>query len=383
MPNYQDESSVPPPKQDLEASPDEPSSSATPPVPSVALDLKTISLTGLFLIAFFFTLYSAKSLFLPIVISALLGFLLDPVVRSLQSIGIPRSSASALLLIVFLGFLGLGLQQTLGPAKKWIDSSPRSLHQIRVKVKRLMKPVEEVSQAARQVGELAQMQGGGQGDKPLEVSSEPSLDQSLFDGTQNLLFGLGVVMILTHFLLSTGDRLWEKLIQLLPRTRDKIRANSIARQVQQDLSAHLLTITLINLALGGAVALTCYFFEMPNPLLWGAMATLLNFVPYVGAVTGALILGGASFITFDHLLTAVALPLIYLALTTLEGTLITPMLLGRRLSLSPTVIFLALFFWGWLWGIAGALLAIPLLLSMKIVCDNSRRLRPLGELMSR
>ena len=377
MANPQDESAASPTA--------DPGAGSEPPRPtqrsSSSVDLKTVSLVGLFTITFFFTLYSAKSLFLPIVISALLGFLLDPVVRSLQSIGLPRSSASALLLIAFLGFLGLGLQQTLEPAKKWIDNSPRSLRQIQVKVRRLMKPVEEVTQAARQVEELTK--AGGSGEKPLEVRSEPTLDQSLFDGTQTLLFGLGVVMILTHFLLSSGDRLWDKMIQLLPSARDKRRANAIARQVQRDLSAHLLTITLINLALGGAVTLACYLFEMPNPFLWGAMATLLNFVPYLGAATGALILGGASFITFDSLLTAVAVPLTYLALTALEGSLITPMLLGKRLSLSPTVIFLSLFFWGWLWGIAGALLAIPILLSLKIVCDRSERLKPLGELMAR
>lgn len=345
------------------------------------LDLRTVSTTGLFVLAFFYTLYFAKSLFLPIVVSVLLSFLLGPVVDALHARGLPKGMASALLVFVFLAVAGIGLHQALKPAKSWLAEAPKNLKSVERKLRDLLKPVEEVSEAARQVEELAKLPNAdGKEAEPVEIDPSPSLRETVFDGTQDLIFGLGVVMVLTHLLLASGNRLLTKVLRLLPRTNNA-QAMEVARRVQRDLSAHLLTVTAINFGLGAVVAAVTFFAGLPNPILWGVMAALLNFVPYLGAAVGAVILTVASLLTFDEVWTALLVPAAYLLATALEGTLVTPMLLGRRLALSPTVIFLALFFWGWIWGIPGALLAVPLLLSLKIICDSSEDLRPLGDLL--
>ncbi len=343
-------------------------------------DLRTLSLTGLFLIAFFFTLSVARGLFLPIVVAVLLTFLFDPPVRYLDRRGVPRGLASALVLLVFIGLLGFGFERTLEPARGWMEQVPGNLRQLERKVKRILEPVEEVSQAARQVERLAQMQDDDN-EAPLEVSSNPSLGKSIFDGTQSLLFGTGVVLVMTFFLLSSGDLFLHKVVRMLPRLHDRKKVVGIARQVQRDVSTHLLTITSINLSLGACVALATQMIGLPNAVLWGVMAALLNFVPYLGAIAGTLFLTGASLLTFDDLSHMLAAPAVYLVLTAVEGSLMTPLVLGRRLSLNPVVIFLGLFFWGWIWGVAGALLAVPLLISFKITCDHLEPLEPIGELL--
>lgn len=343
------------------------------------VDLRTVSVTGLFLITFFYTLHAARDLFLPIVLAVLLTVLLDPAVRFLSRLRLPRGVASAVVMLSVLGVLGFGFQRTLEPTRSWMEDAPSNMRRIERKVRRLMKPVEEVSEAARQVERLAQIQGGDQ--KPLEVKSDPSLGKSIFDGTQELLFLTGIVLVLTYFLLSSGDLFLQKLVRMLPRLHDRKKLVRIARQIQRNVSTHLLTITMINLTLAVCVGVAMHFVGLPNPVLWGVMAALFNFVPYLGAVLGTLVLTGASLLTFDDLPRALLAPAIYLALTTLEGSLITPTILGRRLALNPVVVFLGLFFWGWIWGIPGALLAVPLLISFKIICDHLEPLEPIGELL--
>lgn len=121
---------------------------------------------------------------------------------------------------------------------------------------------------------------------------------------------------------------------------------------------------------------------MPSPVVWGVMATILNFVPYFGAIVGGIIVGMVALITFPTVEYAVSIPLIYLALTSLEGQFVTPSILGRRLTLNPLVIFVTVVLWGWLWGVPGALLAVPILVTFKVICDNVDSLRPIGEFLS-
>lgn len=388
------------PASEPEASPSEPDASpsepeAKPSEPDEApsafqlqalltgpVDLRTVSLFGLFAIAFLITLHLAKSLLLPIVVACLFTLLLNPTVTLLNRWRLPRTLASGLVLLTFMSILGLGVHSTFEPASKWIEKAPKNLRRVERKVRQLMKPVEEVSQAARQVERLTQMQDTSK-PAPLELKSDPSLGKSLFDGTQDLLVSAGVVLILTFFLLSSGDLFLYKLVRMLPRLKDRKKVVQISRQIQRDVSTYLLTISSINVLLAACVGVMAYFMGLPNPVLWGVMAGTFNFVPYLGAIAGTLIVAGASLLTFDEPLKALAPPLIYLALTAIEGSLVTPLALGHRLSLNPVVIFLGLFFWGWIWGVAGALLAVPLLISIKILCDHLEPLEPIGELLGR
>ena len=191
------------------------------------------------------------------------------------------------------------------------------------------------------------------------------------------------MIVLLYFLLASGDLFLRKLVRVLPRLSDKKRAIEIARQTEGHISTYLSTVTLINIALGLIVGVAMHLVGMPNAILWGVMAGLLNFIPYLGALATAGILAIVSVLTFDSLGRALVAPLLYLAINTVEGYLVTPMLLGRRLTLNPVVIFLGIILWGWLWGIPGALLAVPILATFKIFCDQIEPLAPIGEFLGR
>lgn len=345
-----------------------------------SMSLQSLSLFGLFLLASFYTLYFARAFFLPVIIALLLNFLLSPMVRWMQKLNLPRPMAAALALFVLLASLGGVLYAIAEPAGKWISEAPDTLERMEKKLKRYREPVEEVGRAAEQVGELTRV--GEPKQASVQVQEESALAGMLASGQKFL--GSAVVMgVLLFFLLSSEDMLLRKLVRMLPNLTDQKKAVWIARRIEKDISTHLLTVSAINLTLGVAVAGAMHLLEMPSPILWGVMAAVLNFVPYLGAMVGVAILAGVSLLTFDTLGQAVTVPATYLALTGVEGGLITPLILGRRLSLNPVAIFLGVFFWGWLWGVAGALLAVPILAAFKIFCDRIEPLSPVGEFLGR
>lgn len=336
------------------------------------------SVIGLFVLASLVVMRQARAFLLPIVIAAILALLLDPAVRFLSRIRLPRSVASALLLTAFLALLLGGLRLTAEPAREYLAQAPQKLHRIEHKLQRLLQPVEEVSQAAKQVSEMADMTEK-MGER-VSVSQERSFEDSIFAGTQTFLVGMVVTAVLTYFFLSSGDVLVRRWAELFGDRRRTLR---IARQIQRDVSGHLWTISLINAGLGACVGVVCWLSGLPNPVLWGVVAALLNFVPYLGAMVGVLVVAGVSLLTVSEPLAALKAPLLYSLITGLEGSFLTPMVLGRRFSLHPTVIFVGLLFWSFLWGVAGALLAVPLLLIGKIVCDNVPDLNKLGRAIAR
>ncbi len=191
----------------------------------------------------------------------------------------------------------------------------------------------------------------------------------------------GTILLLGYFLLAGGDHFLQNLVQMLPRIRDKVNAVRIVRTVQEEVSHYFLTVAAINALLGLAIGLLCEYFDLPNALLWGALVTLLNFLPYVGPFLVFVMLSVVSAAHFSSLGEVAALPLTYAVITVLEGHLITPMLVGKRVALNPVVVFTGLLFWGWLWGVAGMVLAIPLLLVAKIWAQHTPALAPWAEFL--
>ena len=373
----------PPENDQARKAPDSPDEVEAGPLPAPvrrSADAQSIAVFGLFLLGLFYTLHFARSFFLPIVVALLLSLLLSPVVRLLQRLRLPRSLAAFLALGALLTSLTGVLYAVAEPAREWIAESPQKLNRIERKLRRYRQPVEEIGRAAEQVGELTRV-----GETPGQAATvrETSTVSKFLAGGQSFLGGAVVMSILLFFLLASDDLLLRKVLRILPRLEDRKKAVWIARRIEQDISRHLFTVTVINLCLGLAVAGVLRVLGMPNPLLWGVMAAVLNFVPYLGATVGVAILAGVSLLTFDAPTQAISAPLAYLVLTGLEGGVITPVILGRRLSLNPVAIFLGLFFWGWIWGVAGALLAVPILASLKIVCDRIEPLAGVGELLGR
>lgn len=336
-------------------------------------------LAGLFLLAVFHTLRVARDLFLPLMLAFLLSFLLRPLLRMLKRAHIPEAVGAALLLLLLVGGFGLGLYSLVTPARQWIAKAPGSVTRIQRNLGTLSFPMEQMSRTADQVERTI---AGDSGTAPVSAVKSPAwIKPALFGGTTTFVSEAVVVIVLLYFLLASGDLFLRKLITALPTSEDKQRAVELARQVEKKISSYLFTVTLINMGVGVVVGMGVWLLDMPNPVLWGALACVLTYIPYLGAVLGIGILGVAALLVFDDLGHALAVPGVYMLVSFLEGNFITPLILGRRLALNPLVIFVGLLFWFFLWGIPGALLAVPILAGFKIVCDHVDSLAPIGEFL--
>jgi predicted PurR-regulated permease PerM len=341
--------------------------------------VRSLALTGLFILAAFYTLYFTRSFVLPIVLALLLNFLFSPVVRFLKKLHIPEGLGAAVVVFGLLGAIGLGIYELSGPAYEWAQQAPRSLRKVEMKLQDFKRPVQTMSKATAQMEKITQVGGGAQ-QAPVAVQTE-SFGARLFNQTTEFLAAGSVMFILLFFLLASGDMFLRKLIRVLPSLADKKRAVEIARQIESDISAYLATITMINGCLGLATWGAMALLGVPNPLLWGVLAWATNYIPYLGAMVMYAVLTMVGFLSFDTAAQALLVPGAFGVLNILESYLLTPLVLGRRLTLNPVVIFLGLTFWGWIWGVTGAILAVPIMVVFKIFCDHSEPLASVGELL--
>ena len=356
----------------------------SPRVSRAHVDIRSLALTTIVVLLSFYTLYFARTLFLPIILALLLSLLLAPVVRGLRRLHIPGSVGAALVILGLLGAVVLGFYRLSGPAAGWLERAPQGLERVERRIRQLQRPVAEVREAAEEVERQVERMAGGDAARTQEVSvRDQTLTGVVLSRTGSFLGSAAIMTVLLYFLLASGDLFLRKLVRVLPRLEDKKRAIEIARRTEEHISKYLTTVTLINLALGVAVGVAMHAIGMPNPVLWGVTAGLLNFVPYLGAMVTVVMLALVSILTFDSLGRAAVAPLVYFGINALEGYVVTPMLLGRRLTLNPVVIFLGLIVWGWMWGVAGALLAVPILATFKIFCEHIEPLAPVGEFLGR
>ncbi|MGB0086471.1 MAG: AI-2E family transporter [Rhodomicrobiaceae bacterium] len=337
-----------------------------------------VALTVIAILAVFFTLHAASSLFVPIAAAVLLSMLLAPPVQLLERLHVPRLAASAIVVAATVALIGAGLAALAGPAQSWIEKGPESLQKMEHRLFALRKPHED---ATEQPQEAADAKTHGDGPQEVRVV-QPALRDIVLSATPQAAASIISVTILVYFLLASGDVFLRKLVTEIPTLGDKKRAVEITRQIETDISFYLLSFTLVNVGLGVAMAVVTAVLGMPNPLLWGALVAVLNFVPYVGALASMAILAIVGIQTFDSLPLALAAPAILLILVGIAGEVITPFVLGRRLQLNPVAIFIAILLWGWLWGIVGVLLAVPLLASFKIICERVEPLHPIAEFLT-
>ena len=345
------------------------------------VEIRSISITGLFVLAAMYTLYFARAFFLPIVLAVLLDFLLSPLIRALKRARIPEPLGAGLVIIGLLGTAGGAIYGLVGPAQEWAAKLPVSMREAENRLRKLRTPVEQVSKTAEQVEQAAKVDNGSK--TPEVVVKGPSLTERLFGTTQTLIASAFEVVILLYFLLAAGDLFLQKLIKVLPLLRDKKKAVAIARETEASVSTYLVTVTLVNLALGLAVAIVMFLLKMPNPILWGALAALAEFIPYLGASALVALLTLAGLVTFEQVGHALLVPAAYLSVNIVQSQLISPLILGRRLTLNPVAIFVGLVFWWWIWGVPGAFIAVPLIATFKIFCDHIEALAPIGEFLGR
>jgi predicted PurR-regulated permease PerM len=346
-----------------------------------SLHVRSIALTGIFLLLVLFTFKLASAFFIPVVLALLLNFLFASTIRTLQRFWVPPPLGAVLVVGCLVGALGFGIYRLALPARDWMAKLPEVARQIEGKLKDVKQSVREVTKASQEVDKLTSLDSGAKTQK-VEVI-KPSLGESLLAPTQDILAGSGIVVVLLFFLLASGDLFLRKLVNVLPRFEDKKAAVEITRQIERDISTYLIAITVVNAVFGLAVATAMFFLGMPNPLLWGAMAGMLHFIPFLGAVIGISVVTLVAAVTLDGIATILLVPAVYFALNILEEYVVLPLVMGRRLMLNPVVVFVWLIFWSWLWSVPGALMAVPLLAIVKIICDHVESLAALAEFIEK
>jgi predicted PurR-regulated permease PerM len=331
-------------------------------------------------LAVLYTLYAARVFLLPLAVAILLSLVLAPAVRLLRRGRVPEPLGALLVLGLVGAALGFGVTQIVGPAEEWLARAPDTMRAIERKLRPLQEPVEQMSRASEEIGRLGDLAGGDDEDEVVAVTALPG--PSLLQRTWALLGNVVVTVVLVYFLLASGDRPLRQLIRVLPTLSDKKTALEIATRIRADVSAYLASITLVNTVFGAAVGGAMWALGLPNPILWGVVAGLTNFVPYLGALLCGAILAVVALLTFDDLGRAVLVPAVFFLLNLVESYLVTPHVIARRLTLSPLAIFVTLAFLGWIWGVPGTLLAVPCLAVLKILCDSIPRMKPIGEFLS-
>jgi predicted PurR-regulated permease PerM len=321
--------------------------------------------------------YLARIVVLPMLVAWVAAMTLQSPVRGLIHCRCPAPLAAACVLSLFVGTVGFAVLYLGRPAVTWFASAPDNLPRLRMKFEEILQPVFRFSAATSSVGELLPAAGNRQAATPVEVKDN-RIVTNLFSWTGSLVAGVGETLVLLFLLLASGETFTHKLVQTLPRPRDKRQAVEICREVQQGVSTYLFSVALINVGLGVVVGGALYLTGLPNALMWGGVVAVANFIPYFGPIVGMVTVGLAGLLAFDTLGRGLLPAGAYFLLHFVEANFITPHILGRRFTLNPVVIFVALMFGLWLWGAAGALLAVPLLVTAKVVCDHVPALRVLS-----
>ena len=322
------------------------------------------------------SLFFAKDFILPITLGVLIALTLSPVVRALNRFGFP-GAVSAFVVILGLGASLASIAYVMsGPVTVWVEGAPEMGRQLESKLKGLSDTMDAVQDASSQVDELAETSKNS--DVQKVAIAQPGLLTSAVSTLSNIFTSALVALFLALFILATNTLFYEKLIGSFQKFSDKKKALNAIYDVERKVSRYLFTIAMINALLGVSVGLALYALGMPDAFIWGVVAFLLNFIPYVGMFFGVVLVGAFSIIAFDTISYALLAPAAYFALNALEGQVITPLTVGRALEMNIVAVFVTVVFWGWLWGIAGALMAVPILVLMKVVCDHVDSLETLG-----
>lgn len=358
--------------------------------------------------------YVARGVIVPVTFALLLSLILRPIVRHLKHRGLPTAMGATLVIVLVVASFLVGVTYLVGPAKQWIDSAPDNLRAAGDRLAPVWsqwKQIQDTSEQLENLGEdttnsesdptvVSAVEDGVTGrpptpvddpesslaqkdrqDEPVEVEVRPPRLESnliILSSAGGFLTEAVVTLVLTFFLLTSSDRLINSVLKTLPEMRDKRRVVELVYGVERGISSYLLTVTCINICLGIVEGFAMWLLGMPNPALWGAVCCVLNFVPFLGALAGAVIVFFVAVLTFDSLEYAVVIPIVYWGMTAIEGNFVTPAVLGRSMQLNPIVVFLFLTFWAWMWGIAGAILAVPLLAVLKIGFEHFERTRPMS-----
>ncbi|MDP4721549.1 MAG: AI-2E family transporter [Akkermansiaceae bacterium] len=395
-------------------------------LPTPGTDLVGLAQVGLFVIVLFYVLHEMKPVLLPLVLAILVSMIVHPIYLVFRKMRIPRLLSSLATVAGLTAITAFGAYQSILPGAQWL----RNMDETEV-LERMQDAFRPVKVVQAEIELMADRVEEATNKVPVEVSEEipkvekPSVSEKLDemaadvsatdpkvsekqpeerkaikrtrtemvssapmqveiheDSVSLLLkeakdFGFSFVafLLLVLFILAYGTLILEQLNR-------KERVRNILSRVGNDVSKYMSTITLINIGLGVCVGLAMWGLGMPRPVLWGIMATVLNFVPYIGALAGTFVVFLAAAINFQDPGKLIAVPLIYFALTAIEGNMVTPMVLGGRFRINPLVVFVWIFAWAGFWGISGILIAMPALVIFKIFCENTEKMKTVRRVLS-
>jgi predicted PurR-regulated permease PerM len=325
-------------------------------------------------------LYFVRPVILPVFLACVAGMALKPLIRWLSWCHIPPALSAAVVICLLVSGLAIGFFHLSRPALTWMNEAPQHMTELRQRFQKFFPRAARIGQAAAAVNNLGEEEQAKTPTVELKSSRMPT---TFINWTGTFLAGIGETLVLLYLLLASGDLFLQKLVRVMPTLHDKKSAVEISKEIQQNISNYLFSVSLINIGLGMVVSGGLWFMGVPNAVMWGIAVAVLNFVPYFGPVAGVVVLATVGLLTFDTLWKGLLPPAWYLLLHLFEANLITPVLLGRRFTLNPVVIFVSLIFWTWLWGVPGALLSVPILVSIKVVSDRVPAMSSVSELLSR
>ena len=337
-------------------------------------------LAGILVLLVLYTCAAAAVLIVPLLLALLLSLMLAPAVRLLCRWHLPRSLATLFVLLSTIMLVAVLLLSLAGPARAWMVQVPKSLARIELALSALRQPLLAATHAGEQIAELTNI--GGDSKLQRVVEAGPSRVGQMLSATPAALASMVGTLLLTFIFLLHGDALLRKFVELAPALHLKKDIVMATRSAQHELSTYILTIATINTVFGLLTAAALWWLGFDNPLLWGGVAAILNFAPFVGPMVTVALLVVVGFARFDTPLAALSVPGAFLLLHLLEGQLVTPLIVGRRLALDPVMVFIALMLFGWLWGVAGLLLAMPLLSCMRIVAERIPAWNVLGKMLA-
>jgi len=308
----------------------------------------------------------AQQAVVPVLFAVFVTLLLSPAVEAFARWRVPRVVAATLLVVALMALVAAGLSATLQPARDWLETAPATMRKLETKIRPMTRFIAKVESVSTQAGRMAEP-ASKSNDEPTSVALE---SKGLVESTQDWIITIVSMLFLTLFLLATDlanvgrngnpDAPWGRFGQVFERVRS-------------ELGRYFAAVTFSNSILGVGTALTMAWLDMPNPLLWGVIAFLFNFIPYAGSATTLTLLAVVALVSFDGVGKAMSVAGTYLFLATLEGQVLQPVLVGRRIDISPPLVLLGLWFGGWLWGVAGVALATPILVSVKVAMQEVSR----------
>ncbi|NIY71854.1 AI-2E family transporter [Marivivens donghaensis] len=338
-------------------------------------------LFGLTIIVLLTTAYFARGIILPVMLGVLMALLLSPLVRGMKRVGFSAPIAAMLIVFVVTSLTVAGALALKQPVTDLLANAPQIALDVKIKGREVIEKIAEVREMGENIADMAS--GDGASDAPAPVADE-RIDILAMVTNQMVTIAstFGGAMLLALFILASDDLVQRRIVEVMPRFSDKRRALAVARDVEHQISRYLASITLINMLLGFSVGVACWYLGLPMPAVWGVAAALLNYLPFVGPIIGMIGVGMVALVSFDTVGEAFLPPFSYFVLNAIEANFVTPLFVGKRLELNTIAVFLMVMFWIWLWGFAGAFLAVPFLVVVRVLCANIEEWHNFGRFLA-